>query len=249
RDRAVPAARRPAKVLTLPAKISFADAYDKVPEAQRRPLWGLLGISGDDLAPLGVDFAADAPSFLISGPPGTGRSTTLASLAVSLLAGGTRVVALTPRESPLRGLARHPLATVLAQADPSEEDVRAALDAGSGPAVVLVDDADLLSSMPAADDVLRDIAATGRDRGTGLAAAGTPEALTSAGFGWLGQARRLRKGLLLAPQSPSEGDMLGVRLPYDLLRSRPVPGRGLTVDPVTGDLVSLLVPETVLQEG
>ncbi|MEW2033307.1 FtsK/SpoIIIE domain-containing protein [Streptomyces roseifaciens] len=249
RDRAVPAARRPAKVLTLPAKISFADAYDKVPEAQRRPLWGLLGISGDDLAPLGVDFAADAPSFLISGPPGTGRSTTLASLAVSLLAGGTRVVALTPRESPLRGLARHPLATVVAQADPSEEDVRAALDAGTGPAVVLVDDADLLSSMPAADEVLRDIAATGRDRGIGLAAAGTPEALTSAGFGWLGQARRLRKGLLLAPQSPSEGDMLGVRLPYDLLRSRPVPGRGLTVDPVTGDLVSLLVPETVLQEG
>ncbi|MFH8788125.1 FtsK/SpoIIIE domain-containing protein [Streptomyces roseoverticillatus] len=249
RDRDVPAGRRPAKVLTLPAKISFTEAYDKVPEARRRPLWGLLGISGDDLAPLGVDFAADAPSFLISGPPGTGRSTTLASLAVSLLAGGTRVIALTPRESPLRGLARHPLATVLEQPDPSGEDVRAALDAGTGPAVVLVDDADLLSSMPAADEVLREIAATGRDRGLGLAAAGAPETLTSAGFGWLGQARRVRKGLLLAPQSPSEGDMLGVRLPYDLLRSRPVPGRGLTVDPVTGALVSLLVPETVLQEG
>ncbi|MFF7728685.1 FtsK/SpoIIIE domain-containing protein [Streptomyces sp. NPDC008001] len=249
RDRDVPAARRPARVLTLPAKVSFTDAYDKVPEARRRPLWGLLGISGDDLAPLGVDFAADAPSFLISGPPGTGRSTALASLAVSLLAGGTRVVALTPRESPLRGLARHPLATVLEQADPPGEDVRAALDAGTGPAVVLVDDADLLSSMPAADEVLREIAATGRDRGLGLAAAGTPETMTSAGFGWLGQARRLRKGLLLAPQSPGEGDMLGVRLPYDLLRTRPVPGRGLTVDPVTGSLVSLLVPETVLQGG
>jgi DNA segregation ATPase FtsK/SpoIIIE, S-DNA-T family len=110
-----------------------------------------------------------------------------------------------------------------------------------------VDDADLLAQMPSADSVLREIASTGRDRGQGLAVAATAETLTSAGIGWLGQVRRVRKGLLLSPQSPGEGDLLGVRVPYDLLRGRPVPGRGLTVDPVTGALVSVLVPETVLR--
>ncbi|MEU5159064.1 FtsK/SpoIIIE domain-containing protein [Streptomyces sp. NPDC020875] len=246
RDRAVPDARRPVKVLSLPREISFTDAYDRLDDARRRPLWGLLGIGGDDLAPLGVDFAADAPSYLISGPPGTGRSTALAALAVSLLASGTRMVVLTPRESPLRALARHPLVTVLDHPDPLDDEVRAALDAGSGPAVVMVDDADLLAQLPAANQILQETAATGRDRGIGLVAAGTPETLTAAGIGWLGQARRLRKGMLLAPQSPGEGDLLGVRVPYDLLKSRPVPGRGLTVDPVTGTLVSVLVPRTEL---
>ncbi|MFD7664092.1 FtsK/SpoIIIE domain-containing protein [Streptomyces sp. NPDC059788] len=249
RDRNVPAARRPARVLSLPRQVSFTDAYEKVPAADRRPLWGLLGVGGDELGPIGVDFAADAPSFLISGPPGSGRSTALTTLAVSLLAGGTRVVALTPRESPLRGLARHPRAVVLQDPDPLADEVSAALNAEPGPAVVLVDDADLLSQLPAADAALREVATTGRDRGIGLVAAATAETLTSVGIGWLGLVRRVRKGVLLSPQSPGEGDILGVRVPYDLLRGRPTPGRGLTVDPVTGALVSVLVPETVLREG
>ncbi|GAA2367635.1 FtsK/SpoIIIE domain-containing protein [Streptomyces cuspidosporus] len=247
RDREVPAALRPAKVASLPKRVTFTDAYEKVPAGSRRPLWGLLGVGGDDLGPVGVDFAADAPSFMVSGPPGAGRSTALASLAVSLLAGGTRVVALTPRESPLRGLGRHPRAVVVESPDPGADEVRQALEAEAGPVVVLVDDADLLAQMPSADSVLREIASTGRDRGQGLAVAATAETLTSAGIGWLGQVRRVRKGLLLSPQSPGEGDLLGVRVPYDLLRGRPVPGRGLTVDPATGALVSVLVPETVLR--
>lgn len=248
RDRDVPASRRPPRVLSLPRQVSFTEAYEKVPEAGRRPLWGLLGIGGDELAAVGVDFAADAPSFLISGPPGSGRSTALTTLAVSLLAGGTRVVALTPRESPLRGLARHPRAVVLEELDPLAEEVSAALEAEPGPAVVLVDDADLLAQLPAADAALREVATSGRDRGIGLVAAATAETLTSAGIGWLGLVRRVRKGLLLSPQSPGEGDLLGARVPYDLLRGRPTPGRGLTVDPVTGVLVSVLVPQTVLRE-
>ncbi|MEU2791866.1 FtsK/SpoIIIE domain-containing protein [Streptomyces sp. NPDC007100] len=249
RDRDVPAARRPARVLSLPRQVSFTEAYEKVPTADRRPLWGLLGVGGDELGPIGVDFAADAPSFLISGPPGSGRSTALTTLAVSLLAGGTRVVALTPRESPLRGLARHPRAVVIQDPDPLADEVTAALTAEPGPAVVLVDDADLLSQLPAADAALREVATTGRDRGIGLVAAATAETLTSVGIGWLGLVRRVRKGVLLSPQSPGEGDILGVRVPYDLLRGRPTPGRGLTVDPVSGALVSVLVPETVLREG
>ncbi|MDW6064779.1 hypothetical protein SAZ11_51300 [Streptomyces sp. FXJ1.4098] len=136
------------------------------------------------------------------------------------------MVALTPRESPLRGLGRHPRAHVIETPDPGADEVRQALEAEAGPAVVLVDDADLLAQMPSADSVLREIASTGRDRGQGLAVAATAETLTSAGIGWLGQVRRVRKGLLLSPQSPGEGDLLGVRVPYDLLRGGRCRGAG-----------------------
>jgi S-DNA-T family DNA segregation ATPase FtsK/SpoIIIE len=108
RDAGLPADRRPARIGTLPVKVTFTDAYEKVGKEFRRPMWGLLGLGGDDVSPVGVDFADTSPTFSVVGPPGSGRSTTLASLAVSLLASGTRLVILAPRESPLRTLGNHP---------------------------------------------------------------------------------------------------------------------------------------------
>lgn len=107
RDAGLPAARRPFRIGSLPTKVAFTDAYEKVGEEFRRPMWALLGLGGDEVAPVGVDFAETSPTFAVSGPPGSGRSTTLASLAVSLLASGTRLVVLTPgtrRCGPSRGI-------------------------------------------------------------------------------------------------------------------------------------------------
>lgn len=248
RDRSVPAARRPFRVQALPSRIGFEDAYERLPASLRRPLWGLVGVAGDDLDPIGADFTADAPTYMIAGPPGSGRSTALATMAVSLLAGGTRVIAVTPRESPLRSLAAHSDTVVLDEPDPRPEQLTEALHAASGPTAVLVDDADLLAVMAQCDPVLKEIASSGRDRGIGLAVAGTAETLSSAGIGWLGQVKRIRRGLLLAPQAHSEGDLLGLRIPLHLLRSRGGNGRALSADPVTGAPVSVLVPETVLRQ-
>jgi S-DNA-T family DNA segregation ATPase FtsK/SpoIIIE len=248
RDQGVPAEQRPFQIGTLPSRIGFAEAYEQVPEElARQPRWGLLGLGGDDVSPFGIDFSA-TPTFMVAGPPGSGRSTALASLAVSMLAGGTSLVVLTPRESPLRRLGRHPEAAVLTSADPSAAELNAALEALSGPGVILVDDADLLAMMPAADQVLRTVAASGRDRGLGLALAATPETLTSALSGWLGEARRHRKGVLLSPQNLLEGDLLGVRLPHSALRrGARRPGHALTTHPRTGELVTVLIPETELR--
>ncbi|MCC9704953.1 hypothetical protein E4N62_06610 [Streptomyces sp. MNU76] len=42
-------------------------------------MWGLLGLGGDDVSPVGVDFAETSPAFSVVGPPGSGRNTTLAA--------------------------------------------------------------------------------------------------------------------------------------------------------------------------
>ncbi|MFF3600370.1 FtsK/SpoIIIE domain-containing protein [Kitasatospora indigofera] len=245
RDAAVPAARRPFPVASLPRSVDFAEAYETVEAGLRRPMWGLLGMGGDDAGPVGVDFAGPSAAFAVLGPPGSGRSTVLASLAVSLLAGGTSLVVLTPRHSPLRALARHPLARVLTEPDPAAELVQAALDDLGGPRVIVVDDADLLA-MPACDRVLKETATFGRDRGLGLLYAGPADALQVAMGGWVTAAKRARRGLLLAPKSLQEGDMIGIRLPVHLIRATPVTGRGWTTGRA-GEAMAVQVPLTVLR--
>ncbi|MBY6307359.1 FtsK/SpoIIIE domain-containing protein [Streptomyces clavuligerus] len=246
RDSAVPPVRRPFRIGVLPARVDFKEAYEKVPAGRRRPLWGLIGLGGDDIAPVGADFTDKSPTFVVAGPPGTGRSTALACLSVSLLAGGTGIVAITPRESPLRALHQHPRARVLATAGPSAEELREAIGAVGGPAVVVIDDADLLEEYTSADPLLKEVIAAGRDRGLGLACAGTAEKINHAIGGWLAEARNGRKGLLLSPQSMAEGDFIGGRLAHNLLRVNRPPGRGYTTDPESGALITVLVPETVL---
>ena len=247
RDSAVPPARRPFPVAGLPGGVTFADAFAQTPEQDRRPLRALLGLGGDAAAPVTVDLAGQQNTFLVAGPPGSGRSNTLACLAISLLAGGTSLVVLTPRESPLRRLAVHANVRVFEgpSADPAQ--VAAAVEQAGGPVAVLVDDVDLLGFANPIDPVLRQVVATGRDRGIGLAYAATAETLTQALSGWIAEARRSRQGVLLAPQSPLEGDLLGMRVPPGLLRSGSRPGRGHIPDPATGSLRSVAIPHTVLR--
>ncbi|MGC0422006.1 FtsK/SpoIIIE domain-containing protein [Embleya sp. AB8] len=246
RDTGVTRGRQPVRIPTLPRVVEFAAAYEQVPAELRRPMWGLLGIGGDSAEPVGVDFAARSV-FCVIGPSGTGRSTTLASLAVSLLAGGTSLVVLSPRESPLRALAQHPQARLLTDEDPSAEEVERTLDELSGPRVVVVDDGDLLG-MPACDRVLRDLAIAGRDRGQGLLYAGSYDAFQVAMGSWLSAARRgSRHGILLAPKNMQEGDMVGIRLPASVVRAAPpAPGRGWTAGP-GGVPMQVQVPLTVLR--
>jgi len=245
RDDAVPAGSRPPRIGALPSDLVFSDAFASF--AEQRPLLGLLGLGGDDAGPLTVDFAGRSPVFLVCGPPGTGRSTVLLTLAVSLMASGTRIVALTPRVSPLRRLAEYSWNRVLTDPNPSAADLEAALEEVGTPCVVLVDDADLLAQVPAADAVLRRVVATGKDRGLGLAAAATPETFVQAMVGWIGDARRLRQGVLLNPQSAAEGDVIGARLPPNQLRRPARPGRGYTADPASGGLLQIALPLTELK--
>ncbi|MGN9762052.1 hypothetical protein [Streptomyces sp. SD31] len=109
--------------------------------------------------------------------------------------------------------------------------------------MVLVDDADLLT-LPDIDQGLRALVGSGRERGIGVAAAATGDTMAGA-RGWLSALKRQRKGVLLDPQSLMEGDVLGVRLTRAQLRNCR-PGRGLAVDPRSGELISVQIPRTDL---
>ncbi|MBL1066193.1 FtsK/SpoIIIE domain-containing protein [Streptomyces sp. 7-21] len=243
RDAGVRAERRPFRVDPLPDVVGFQETVERLPQEHRRPMYALFGVSGDQVEPVGFDFAADAGSFVVAGPPHSGRSTALASMSVSLLMGGTALVVLTPRESPLRRLGEHGLARVIADADPTSQVIDEAVAAVAGrPAVVVVDDADLLL-MGKADQALKRVASAGRDRGIGLLLAGPADGLST--VGWVGVARRARRGLLLGPKNLAEGELIGVRLTPEHLRPSPVPGRGWTSDGA-GRAVAVQVPLTVL---
>ncbi|MBL7490572.1 cell division protein FtsK [Frankia sp. AgB1.9] len=232
--------RRPMRIDLLPARLTFGEAMalttapDTTPAASTappsppRPLVGLVGVGGDELTALSVDLTADGPGFTIAGPPGSGRSTALVNLAWTLLLGGTRLVLVTSRPSPLHGLADAARVLGCLDADASPDDLARLLPASRGnhePTAVVIDDAELLADGPLAAPVgafLR----TARDRRAALVVAGTTEELLGQFRGFLLDARRGQSGLLLWPGGPGDGELFGRRLSAWAGGPRR-PGRGL----------------------
>ncbi|WP_244893992.1 FtsK/SpoIIIE domain-containing protein [Planobispora rosea] len=212
----------PLRVDALPTRITSAQAMDLAPAFEPpSPLWALLGAGGDALAPLGVDLLAQGPGAVVAGPPRSGRSSALLTATRSLLSHGTPVVLVVPRRSPLSTLVDEPgvLAVLDANGDLSEAV------AGQERYVVIVDDAELISADSPLGAALERTLRTGRDSEHGLIIGGATGDLTSAYRGFVAEARKSRTGLLLAVQSPGDGDLFAVRLPRGAVGGPP--GRGL----------------------
>ncbi|MGY1794186.1 FtsK/SpoIIIE domain-containing protein [Geodermatophilus sp. SYSU D00525] len=183
-----------------------------------------LGPGGDEGGVLTVDLLR-AGGLLVVGPPGSGRTTTLAALGATLTAAGVPVVHLArgDRSAP-DGL------PVLPADDVAGWRVWRAGLAGR-PGAVLLDDAGRLADSPVGT------ALAGGDRTDGevlVLAAGTAGELSPAFRGPVAELRRGRSGLLLCP-GPGDADLLGTRLPRT-----PVPVR-----PGSGWLVTAGVPQRV----
>jgi len=240
RDAGLPRRLRPARVDLLPARITAAEAL-ALGDGPRpaSPMWALVGVGGDELAPLGVDLDEDGPGFVVGGPARSGRSTALLTVADSLLAGGCELVVVTPRQSPLRGLAGRPgVLGVLTGSAVGENDVLGLLDQALGPAAVLVDDGELLVDAPCAaafETVLRE----GRDGQRALVVAGTTSEMVSGYRGFIVEARKTKSGLLINPEHPMEGDLLGIKPPRSAVGPAPK-GRGLLVN--RGSYLPVQVP-------
>ena len=158
----------------------------------------VLGVGGDELEPMSVDLG---DGFVIAGPPRSGRSTALMTIARQCQ--GRRVVAVAPRPSPLRELPG-------CHVDPEASyDLEALLREPTD--VLLVDDADLLVDSPLAY-VLEQAVRSMRDTGLSVVVAGTTDELVTGYRGFVVDLRRSTSGLLLSPQSAVDGDLLGVRL-------------------------------------
>ncbi len=175
----------------------------------------LLGAGGDDAGPIRLDLARDGRRVLVCGPPGSGRTTTLATLAVGALGSGTTVAVVTrDRDGPL---SRVPgLSAVLG---PRDAQPLADLRAAHPRLLLLVDDADRLVDAPVAaalGSVLDDLDGTaargpGGD-GPGVVVAATTDVLAGQFRGPAVEVARHRTGVLLCPRSALDGEVLGTRV-------------------------------------
>jgi len=244
RDQAVPAAARPFRVDVLPARISFAEAWQLRPAARQAapgPLWAMVGVGGDELTAVGPDLADGVPVFITAGPAKSGRSTVLVTMARSLLAAGTPLVLVTPRPSPLRALAGEPgVVASFTGPELGAAGFAAAVGAFTGPGVVIIDDAEQHRDCEAEAELSK-LIGFGADQGQGLIIGGDAEALGMGFGGWHVEARRARRGCLIAPQSLPEGDLIGVRLTHGMTGETPKPGRAL-LNVGDGNLITVTVP-------
>ncbi|WP_306320763.1 MULTISPECIES: FtsK/SpoIIIE domain-containing protein [unclassified Streptomyces] len=230
RDANVPKTLRPFRVDSLPSRISFDQAWQHVDgQAAASPLWGLVGVGGDDLTAFGPDLAYGLPGFVVAGPAKSGRSTVLMNMARTYLGRGTRVVVCAPRMSPLRELAgMQGVLAMFTGNDIDEDELQEAVSTASreNPVAILVDDAEALEDCDAEDEFKR-LIASGADRGIGIVVAGDEDDVCSGFSGWQVDLKKSRRGLLLSPQDTSSGDLVGIRLTRSAVGGPVNPGKGL----------------------
>ena len=213
------------RVIELPASVEIEQVVHPNPGGRR----ALLGIGGDEGHAVVLDLDAHR-SVLVAGPPGSGRSTALHTMAHTLHRVGAAVLAVCPRSSPLD-------AGPWPVLGPFDERSVADQLTAQPQTCVLVDDVELLADS-ALDAVLDALI---RQRGpTALVLAGATSALLGLFRGASVSARGARTGVLLQPGTASDGDLLGVRVE---LSDRPGPGRGVLV--VAGEQQALQVGRTV----
>jgi S-DNA-T family DNA segregation ATPase FtsK/SpoIIIE len=139
-------ARLPRPFPSLPAKITVGELA--FPEPLPSRLWVPLGVGGQDVTTIGVDFFGGDPHLmLIAGPPGTGRSTAIATLGRLLSWNGVDVLAIAPPQSPLADmLGDEENITVLTAMGIEDAALREAVASfGEGRYAVLLDDADKIT--------------------------------------------------------------------------------------------------------
>ncbi|MFE9406730.1 FtsK/SpoIIIE domain-containing protein [Streptomyces sp. NPDC006530] len=209
---AQPKGLRPMRVDELPMRITATDAKALDPTfVAPSPLWAPFCVGGDELEMIGIDLDESGPGFVIAGPPKSGRSTALLVAARTLLDAGVPSVLVTPRRSPLRSLENEQGVLGVLDGDSSERDLSELLGRVEGKYAVVVDDAEMLYDS-ALDSALQEVVQRGRDGGIAVIVAGETETLASQYRGFVTEARRSRQGMLLAPQSSSDGELFSVRI-------------------------------------
>jgi len=180
-----------------------------------RPLLLPIGPGGDEGNPLVVDLLRSG-GLLVSGPPGSGRSTALGAFEGRLRSRG---VALLRIGRPVAWTVEENGGTPFL--DPVDESGMSdwLAQRHGRPAVVIADDVGAPAEIP----VLARLAAPGTGSGVALLAAGDPGQFSAHYQGPVAALRRSRSGLLLCP-GPGDADVLGVRLPRTPVPVRPGSG-------------------------
>ncbi len=238
---AVPPSPRPFRVDALPKDLDLDGALALESAPSLSPMVAVTGIGGDDMELQTVDLSTGGGTFIVAGPSRSGRSTMLASMARSLLAGGTELVVLAPRQGTVRDLDGLPgVRAVFSGDDVTVEDLSPVLTASGRPTVLVVDDGELLIDCTAAK-WLREWGRAAADNRQGLLLGGNTTGLAAGFGGWQVDAKKNRRGALLSPQDTLAGDLIGVRISRSSISSRIEPGTAL-VHLGTGVASTLQVP-------
>ncbi|MFK0038910.1 FtsK/SpoIIIE domain-containing protein [Paenarthrobacter sp. NPDC090517] len=165
------------------------------------PLW--IGVGGDEALPVAMPLREDGVSVILGGPR-SGKSSVLASLHA--------LNPLVPWVYPPDTAAASPFWALVAS--------QAAAKTLASNSILLVDDADLLD--PQGRQALAGL--VGKVRGIILTATTRPALLHHLPLAKEAQASSM--GLVLAPRTPHDGELLGVRLESD---GAGLPGRGFLI--------------------
>ena len=218
--------------VSVPAVRSLAE---RVARAELPAAGGIddvaIGIGGSELHSVAVDLTA--LHFVVVGPYRSGRTTALETLALGLAGAATSaaMALLAPRATRLTRLgvwaaAARGAAECAAQAAALLQEMQSR-DPGAAPLVVVIDDAgDLLD--PSTQSCLELIVRLGRDCNVRVVAAAETGAARAIGVPWLRELRKDAHGLLLRPDLPGDGDLLGAALPRRVRGGCPQ-GRGFLV--------------------
>jgi S-DNA-T family DNA segregation ATPase FtsK/SpoIIIE len=233
---AVDTSRLPTRFPSLLDRIDIADL--PLPQSLPSPSWIPIGVGGPEMATIGVDLFDAGPHLMfISGPPGSGRTTAIATLARLLSWNGIDVVAAAPPQSPLaRMLAGDEGIRVVTAATVEDSVLREAAEPfGNRRYAVLLDDADRITVQPSkkgfndSPTLLEEIARPAQFGHHALILAGDATPILS------GQRRSLAKvtneimmsgtRILLTPAKRTDARQLSMTLEPDQYFTRPS-GRG-----------------------
>jgi S-DNA-T family DNA segregation ATPase FtsK/SpoIIIE len=223
-EAAWPGLRAPA-VDTLPDSVEMAAISAVAPSLAQTP----IAIASDDFQPRAIDLAER--HVLVAGPYRSGRSNALGVIALQALRAepSLELQLFAPRRTPLldfkvwHGITRGADGCIQAARQLAERAAQMS-DQATSQLLVVIDDAGEIHDA-ATWFALEQLVRLGRDRGIRMAVGSETGAARMLTNPWLREMRKDGHGLLLMPESLSDGELLGVTLP----RRQPVamrPGRG-----------------------
>lgn len=208
-------ARAPWRITALPTHVALEGIHRDRDHV-------VLGVGGDEAAPLGLPLQRGRRRFLVTGTARSGRSTTLATLGERLLQQDRPVLTVCPRRSPLGTWA---LARGVRALRPQDVAELVEVRRDDPDLCLLVDDVELVEGSPVEAPLLE--AARLVDETDGVIAVSAELARANGAFrGLVPEVARDGCGIVLGASSPSDGDVLAARLDPSPVRR---PGRGQLV--------------------
>jgi S-DNA-T family DNA segregation ATPase FtsK/SpoIIIE len=238
RDSVIGLECRPLPIEPLPTAVALSTvlaAGCDAPPRERDPV--LIGVGGDAAVAQWLDLDRVGQAFVIVGASRSGRSNALSVMTHSLTMMKRRLVVVVARPTPLTLWSN--VSDSVTFIDARITDVLP-LELGTSTEQlhVILDDVDLLADAPIAADLQRLMLLT-RDTGSRFIGAGPTTEMVGSFKPLIQELRKTKSALILSPTLPTDGEIVGAKIPRSLLNQGAV-GRSILIQNRT--LLSIQVP-------